>query len=145
MAERYKIATVTPAKYRAGSVGSGDPTPQPFGFPKDGGAVSPAEMSGFFLPEMVFRHRDPAFSGAPKAGRRSDLLHFLKLWDCFVPPTAGLAMTYFTILPGAAGHHRFADTRVAAVTLTPSPRPLVGDFFCLLTNPHTVIARSRAQ
>ncbi len=36
-------------------------------------------------------------------------------------------------LPGAAGHHRFADTRDAAVTLTPPPRPPVGDFFCLAT------------
>jgi hypothetical protein len=52
-------------------------------------------------------------------------------------------MTYvFVFLPGAAGHPRFADTRNAAVTLTPSPRPMVGDFFCLPTNPNTVIARS---
>jgi len=91
MKERYKIATSSPAKYRAGSVGSGDPTPQPFGFPKDGGVVSPAEMSGFFL-------------------------------------------------PGAAGHHRFADTPNAAVTLPPPPRPMVGDFFCLLTLILRVIA-----
>ena len=156
MAERQKIATVTPAKYRAGSVGSGDPTPQEIGlplatpkapplagFPKDGGTVSPAEMSGFFLPGNFLRQREKA------EGRRSDLIRFINgqpyeyskcgsredEGDCFVLRLRRRPRNdVFDSLPGAAGHHRWDHPRNAAVTLTPSPRPQVGDFFCLLIN-----------
>jgi hypothetical protein len=83
MAQRYEI-TISPPRNedKIGLQTTGV-------FPIDGGAVSPAEMSGFFL-------------------------------------------------PGAAGHPGIADPRNAAVTLTPSPRPMVGDFFCPEINPITI-------
>ncbi|MHA2219058.1 MAG: hypothetical protein ACXACY_24325, partial [Candidatus Hodarchaeales archaeon] len=99
MVRRYEITASPPRNEDKIGLPAATPkaTPKAW-FPKDGGAVSPAEMSGFFLSKMVFRHREE--SNAVR--RRSDLLHLLKLWDCFAPTKVGARNDVFVFLPGAA-------------------------------------------